>query len=138
MKKTAIRVPLLAGAIAGALVAGAPAASAAALGLSQADGVTAGQTITFSLSGLPADLTAVAVGQCKARVSGPADCNLGGSLLGSSDGQGVWQPNGGASITLVASVGGVDCTAAAGACIIGVTSLSNPTQILAATPLSFG
>ncbi|MEU7143261.1 neocarzinostatin apoprotein domain-containing protein [Nocardia sp. NPDC046473] len=125
-------------AIAAAVGAG-PAAAAPVLQISQTSGVAAGQTISVTVNGLAADLGSVAVGQCRAQVAGPADCNLPGTLLGKADEQGTWRPNGGSSaITLLGSVGGVDCTAAAGACIIAVTSLTDPGNILLATPLAFG
>ncbi|MEC3957749.1 neocarzinostatin apoprotein domain-containing protein [Nocardia sp. CDC153] len=126
---------VLTGLTAIALFGGATIAQAASVDVSQAWGVSAGQTISVSVSGLAPNLASVAVGQCTAQISGPSDCNLGGSLLGTADVQGNWS---GGSITLVASVGGVDCTAAAGACTIAVTSLTDPTNILASVPLSFG
>ncbi|MFC9437072.1 neocarzinostatin apoprotein domain-containing protein [Nocardia sp. NPDC057030] len=123
-----------------AIVGGAPAALAApALQVSQSTGVAAGQAITVTLDGLPANMPAVAVGQCKPQITGPGDCNLPGSMLGAADGQGRWQPNGDKrSIALVAAVGGTDCTAAPGACTISVTSLTNATEIIASVPLTFG
>ncbi|QLY28789.1 neocarzinostatin apoprotein domain-containing protein [Nocardia huaxiensis] len=128
-------------AVAGAAaLAGSPAAMAEpTLTLSVSTGVTAGQTVTVQLEGLPPDLPTVAVGQCKPQITTPADCNLGGSLMGRSDAQGMWQPNGGSrTLTLVASIGGVDCAAAPGACTVAVTSLTNPSDILASVPLDFG
>ncbi|MFD6159838.1 neocarzinostatin apoprotein domain-containing protein [Nocardia sp. NPDC060256] len=122
------------------LLGAAPAASAApALQVSQSTGLTVGQTITVTLTGLPANMPAVAIGQCKPQITGPADCNLPGSMLGAADGAGSWQPNGDKrAITLVADVGGSDCTAAPGACTISVTSLTNATEIIASVPLTFG
>ncbi len=106
---------------------------------SQTDNVTVGQQITVALDGLPPDMPQVAVGQCKPQIVAPSDCNLTGSLLGNADARGVWQPMAaGATVTLVAAVGGVDCTAAPGACTLAVTSLMNPSQILASVPLTFG
>ncbi|AYF77001.1 hypothetical protein D7D52_27935 [Nocardia yunnanensis] len=125
---------MLAGLTAVGLFGGAPA-QAASVSVSQSGAVAAGQSISVSVSGLAPDLASVAVGQCKAQISGPADCNLGGSLLGTADDQGNWYPG---SVTLVGSVGGVDCTAFAGACVIAVTSLTDPNNILASVPLSFG
>lgn len=122
------------------LLGGAPAAQAApALQLSNSTGLTVGQTITVTLDGLPANMAAVAVGQCKPQITGPGDCHLPGSVLGAADGQGHWQSNGGKQeITLVANVGGTDCAAAPGACTISVTSLTNATEILASVALTFG
>src|SRR5262245_15110472 len=121
--------------LAAAAIFGAAPAQAAQVQLSAADGVAVGQSIDVSVSGLTPNLTSVAVGQCTANISGPSDCNLGGSLLGTADADGNWQAG---SIGLVATVGGVDCTAAPGACTIAVTSLTDPTNILAAVPLRFG
>ncbi|MGW4247758.1 neocarzinostatin apoprotein domain-containing protein [Nocardia sp. NPDC004722] len=126
---------VLTGLTALALFGGATSAQAASVDVSQSWGVSAGQTVSVSVSGLTPNLASVAVGQCKAQISGPSDCNLGGSLLGTADAQGNWS---GGGITLVSSVGGVDCTAAAGACTISVTSLTDPNNILASVPLSFG
>ncbi|MBF6147592.1 MULTISPECIES: neocarzinostatin apoprotein domain-containing protein [Nocardia] len=125
---------VFAGLAAVAMFGGAPA-QAATIAVSQSGGVAVGQSISVSVSGLAPDLASVAVGQCTANISGPSDCNLAGSLLGTADGQGNWEAG---SIALVGSVGGVDCTAEAGACTIAVTSLTDPTNILASIPLSFG
>lgn len=139
MKIISTRLGILGAAAAATILGAAPATAAPAMQISQSSGVAAGQVISVSLDGLGADLGSVAVGQCKAQVAGPADCNLPGALLGKADAQGIWRSNGGSSaITLVGSIGGVDCTAASGACIIAVTSLTNPTNILLATPLAFG
>ncbi|MGV9678712.1 neocarzinostatin apoprotein domain-containing protein [Nocardia sp. NPDC003482] len=138
MIRTTIRSGIFAAAAVTAAVTAAPAHAYADLSLSASDGVSAGQTIGVSLSGLDANLDSVAVGQCKAQVSGPADCNLAGSLLGKADADGVWQPRGGSAVTLVGSIGGVDCAAAPGACVIAVTSLTDPGNILTSVPLTFG
>lgn len=139
MQLIGTRLGILAGLSAATVFGAGLAAATPALQLSQTTGVSAGQTISATVDGLGAGLGSVAVGQCKAQVAGPADCNLAGSLLGKADEQGRWQPNGGSgAITLVGSIGGVDCAATAGACIIAVTSLNNPTNILLATPLTFG
>ncbi|MCX4096866.1 neocarzinostatin apoprotein domain-containing protein [Nocardia sp. alder85J] len=126
--------PLLAAAAAFALL-GSATAQAASVQASQTGGVSVGQSVSVAVSGLAPNLSQVAVGQCTASISGPNDCNLGGSLLGNADGSGYLRAG---SITLVGSVGGVDCTASAGACTIAVTSLTDPYNILAAVPLSFG
>ncbi|WP_405495730.1 neocarzinostatin apoprotein domain-containing protein [Nocardia sp. NBC_00511] len=125
---------------AAALLATAPSAAAEpALHPSPAGDVTVGQTITISLDGLPPNLPTVAVGQCKPAVVAPTDCNLSGSLLGTADAQGVWQPGQrGRTIVLTASVGSLDCTAAPGACTLAVTSLTDPSHILTSVPLVFG
>ncbi|WP_167768715.1 neocarzinostatin apoprotein domain-containing protein [Nocardia sp. CS682] len=122
------------------LLGGVPTALAApALQVSQSTGLAVGQTVTVTLDGLPANMAAVAVGQCKPRIAGPGDCNLTGSMMGAADGQGSWQPTGDKrAITLVGAVGGTDCTAAPGACTISVTSLTNATEIIASVPLTFG
>ncbi|MFI6999239.1 neocarzinostatin apoprotein domain-containing protein [Nocardia sp. NPDC050175] len=140
MKLTGIHTAALATFTTIAVIGGTPAALAApALQVSQSTGLTAGQTITVTLDGLPANMAAVAVGQCKPQITSPGDCNLPGSMLGTADGQGKWQPNGDKrSIALVANVGGTDCTAAPGACTISVTSLTNATEIIASVPLTFG
>ncbi|WP_194818179.1 neocarzinostatin apoprotein domain-containing protein [Nocardia sp. XZ_19_385] len=140
MKHNAFRLAVLAAAACGGLLAAAPAALAApTLQLDASTGVAAGQTITVNLEGLDANLAGVAVGQCKPQVVAPTDCNLSGSLMGAADAQGVWQPRaGGRTLTLVGAVGGTDCTTAPGACAISVTSLTNPSQILASVPLTFG
>ncbi|MFD6159839.1 neocarzinostatin apoprotein domain-containing protein [Nocardia sp. NPDC060256] len=139
MKHIAIQLGIC-GAVAVAAVSGAGTAAAAPnLQLSQTSGVVAGQAISVTLDGLGADLGSVAVGQCKAQIAGPTDCNLPGSLLGRADAQGTWRSSGGGTaITLVGSIGGADCTAAAGACVIAVTSLNDPGNVLLATPLAFG
>ena len=134
MFRTGIRTSaLLAGVAAAALVGAAPAQ--AAWVDAQTGGVSVGQTVYVSVGGLAPGLSEVAVGQCAAVINGPGDCNLGGSLLGNADDQGNWQAGG---VTLVGSVGGVDCTAYAGACTLAVTSLTDPNNILTSVPLSFG
>lgn len=123
---------------AGVLSQCVPASASAALQLSQSSGVRVGQTISVSLAGLPPNLGEVAIGQCRPTVSTTSDCNLPGSLLGSANAQGTWQAGAnGRSITLVHTIGGTDCTAAAGACVIGVTSLINPTNMITTAPLTF-
>ncbi|WP_216908716.1 neocarzinostatin apoprotein domain-containing protein [Nocardia noduli] len=124
---------------AGLLATSPVAAADPALQVESHTGVAVGQSVTVRLEGLPANLPMVAVGQCKPLVKGPTDCNLPTALMGSADAAGVWKSQGGStSITLAADVGGVDCTSAAGACAIAVTSLTDPTAILAAVPLTFG
>ncbi|MCM6771928.1 neocarzinostatin apoprotein domain-containing protein [Nocardia sp. CDC159] len=138
MKTLAVSTGLVC-ATATALVALAPSAAAAPeLRPSQTDKVTVGQAISISLDGLPPNMPQVAVGQCKPQITTPGDCNLTGSLLGNADAQGAWRSlNGATSVTLTATVGGVDCTAAPGACTLAVTSLMNPAQILTSVPLNF-
>ncbi|WP_330180388.1 neocarzinostatin apoprotein domain-containing protein [Nocardia sp. NBC_01503] len=122
-----------------ALLATSPSAAAApVLHPTPSGAVTDGQTVTVALDGLPANLPTVAIGQCKPTITTPADCNLGGSLLGTADAAGTWQPGDrGSVITIVSKIGDVDCTAAPGACTLAVTSLTNPSAILAAVPLTF-
>ncbi|MFI6866054.1 neocarzinostatin apoprotein domain-containing protein [Nocardia sp. NPDC050406] len=140
MRKTGLRFGLLLAALVGTLVATAPTAVAApTLTLDESSGLTPGQTVTVALEGLPPNLPTVAVGQCKPQITLPTDCNLGGSIMGKADAQGKWQPNDGKYVvTLAASIGGVDCTSAPGACTIAVTSLTDASNILASVPLSFG
>ncbi|WP_040796355.1 neocarzinostatin apoprotein domain-containing protein [Nocardia higoensis] len=127
--------------VAGAAVLGATGTASAApsLWVSQTSGVSAGQTVSVSLSGITADLGSVAIGQCKSSVSSVGDCNLAGGLLGKADGAGKWVSNKGTNaITLVGSLGGANCAAAPGTCSMVVTSLNNPYNILATVPLTFG
>ncbi|TCJ97117.1 neocarzinostatin apoprotein domain-containing protein [Nocardia alba] len=144
MKKTAIRCAVMAAAttaaVLGSVVAGTPHAAAdVTVAPSANTGLSVGQSITVEVGGLPANLASVAVGQCKPAIVAPTDCNLTGSLLGTADDKGVWQPTGGKrTVTLIAAVGGTDCTTAAGACTLAVTSLTDPSKILASTPLAFG
>ncbi len=126
---------------AAALVCTPAAASAAAakLSLSKSSGLAPGDSINVvSLTGLKANLAQVYVAQCKAKVAGPTDCELSSALSGNADGSGTWKSAKGTSIKLVKAIGGVDCTAKAGACIIGVTSLTNPGNVIATAPLTFG
>ncbi|MEO3784371.1 neocarzinostatin apoprotein domain-containing protein [Actinocorallia sp. B10E7] len=126
---------------AAALVCAPSAASAAAakLTLSKSSGLAVGETINVvSLTGLKANLSQVYVAQCKAKVGGPTDCELGSALQGAADGSGKWKSSKGTAIKLVKTINGVDCTSKAGACIIGVTSLTNPGNVIATTPLTFG
>ncbi|GAB2839107.1 neocarzinostatin apoprotein domain-containing protein [Actinocorallia aurea] len=119
----------------------APSASAAAaqLSISKTSGLAAGDVVTVnSLTGLTPNLASVAVGQCLTAVKGPNDCNLTGSLLGKADASGKWVPPAkGNKITIVKTVGGKDCTVA-GTCIIGVTSLMNPSNIITKVAITFG
>jgi len=124
------------------LVCAPSAASAAAAGkltLSKSSGLAVGDTINVvSLTGLKANLTQVYVAQCKAKVGGPTDCELGSALQGSANAGGTWKSTKGTAIKLVKTINGVDCTSKAGACIIGVTSLTNPGAVIATAPLTFG
>ena len=100
--------------------------------------VKAGDAVTVSLEGLPPNLPMVTIGQCKAQVVAPTDCSLPTALMGTADAAGVWQANEGKdAITLAAEIGGVDCTSAAGACTLAVTSLTNPANIITSLPLDF-
>jgi hypothetical protein len=140
MRRNIFRSAVGAAATAVALLATAPLAAAGpTLHPSPIGDVTVGEVVTVAVDGLPPNLAQVAVGQCKPQVVAPTDCNLGASLLGSADAQGAWQPGmRGTTITLTASVGPVDCTAAPGACTLAVTSLTDPGHILASVPLTFG
>ncbi|MBF6182419.1 hypothetical protein [Nocardia otitidiscaviarum] len=139
MKSTVLRTAVPAAAATLALLVGSPAASAApTLEVSESSGVAPGQMITVKLAGLPPNLPTVAVGQCTPQITLPTDCQLSGSLMGRADEQGVWQPTGGRELALVEAVGGTDCTAAPGACTVAVTSLTDPSKILASVPLTFG
>ncbi|WP_194824423.1 neocarzinostatin apoprotein domain-containing protein [Nocardia sp. XZ_19_231] len=139
MKRIGTPLGILGAVAVAAIWSATPAAAAPTLQVSQSTGLAAGQTVTVTLDGLPANMPAVAVGQCKPQITGPADCHLAGSMLGAADGQGRWQPNPGkGGIALVATVGTTDCAAAPGACTISVTSLTNATEILASVPLTFG
>lgn len=140
MKFVTTRLGVLAAATGAAALAATGTASAGpALWVSQTSGVSVGQTVSVSLSGISADLGSVAIGQCKSSVASVADCNLAGGLLGKADGSGQWVSNKGTdAITLVGSLGGANCAAAPGTCIIAVTSLNNPYNILATVPLTFG
>lgn len=139
MKNIGLRLAVLTAVTAAGVLSQCASASAwASLQLSQASGVRVGQSISISLAGLPPNLAEVAIGQCKPHVSTTSDCNLPGSLLGNADGQGVWQPGmNGRSITLIRNIGGTDCTSAPGACVVGVTSLTNPNNIITTAPLTF-
>ncbi|WP_067720881.1 neocarzinostatin apoprotein domain-containing protein [Nocardia yamanashiensis] len=140
MNRSVTRCALLLTAAASGLLLSAPAAQAdATLRVSETSGLAAGHTVTVNLDGLPANLATVAVGQCKPQIVQPTDCNLTGSLMGRADEQGVWQPNGGnRTLTLVAAINGTDCATSAGACTVSVTSLTDPSHILASVPLTFG
>lgn len=140
MSSNGFRAVAIGAAAAAAVLMGNPVGYAApTLGLSESSGLTAGQSVTITLDGLPPNLPMVAVGQCKPQITQPTDCNLSGSRMGKVDEQGVWQPvDGNKTVTLVASIGGVDCGTAPGACTVAVTSLTNPSNILASTPLTFG
>jgi hypothetical protein len=131
---------LFAATAAAGLILAAPVATAApTLQLNESTGLSAGQSVTITLEGLPPNLTTVAVGQCKPQITVPADCNLTGSRMGKADENGKWQAlDGNDTLTLVAAVGGVDCTTGPGACVVAVTSLTQPGNLLASTPLSFG
>ncbi|MVU78115.1 hypothetical protein GPX89_12775 [Nocardia sp. ET3-3] len=140
MRRDILRGVAGAAVTAAALLATAPSATAApALHPTPAGEVSVGEVITIALDGLPANLPSVAIGQCKPAVTSPSDCQLDRSLLGNADAQGVWQPGQrGRTIVLTASVGGIDCTSAPGACTLAVTSLTNPTAIITSVPLTFG
>lgn len=130
---------LIAMAGAGVLALSDPAQAAVTLKMSKTTGLKVGDKIEIvTLTGLKPNLASVAVGQCKPRVAGPTDCNTSGSLLGTADAAGKWKPGAkGSTITVVAKIGSTDCTAKAGACIIGVTSLTDPSNVLATVPLTF-
>lgn len=130
---------LIAMAGAGVLALSDPAQAAVTLKMSKTTGLKAGDKIQIvTLAGLKPNLASVAVGQCKPRVAGPTDCHTSGSLLGTADASGKWKPGDkGSTITVVAKIGSTDCTAKAGACIIGVTSLTDPSKVLATVPLTF-
>ncbi|MBO2447853.1 LPXTG cell wall anchor domain-containing protein [Actinomadura barringtoniae] len=121
------------------LALGPPALAAPTLKMSKTTGLKAGDKIdVVSLTGLKPNLASVAIGQCKPVVTGTADCDISGALLGTADGSGKWKPGAkGSTITLLAKIGSTSCTAKAGACIIGVTSLTDPTNVLVKVPLTF-
>ncbi|MEV0248654.1 neocarzinostatin apoprotein domain-containing protein [Nocardia sp. NPDC050712] len=135
-----IRAPFVVLLAAAGLALTAPAASAApTLQLNESSGLAPGQAVTISLDGLPPNLTTVAVGQCKPQITLPTDCQLAGSRMGKADDKGKWQAlDGNNTLTLVSAIGDVDCTTGPGACVIAVTSLTQPGNLLASTPLAFG
>ncbi|WP_106403584.1 neocarzinostatin apoprotein domain-containing protein [Actinocorallia populi] len=119
--------------------AASASAAAAKLSLSKTSGLAVGDTVNVtSLTGLKANLAQVYVAQCKKKVAGPTDCELSSALSGNADASGTWKSSKGTAIKLVKTIGGVDCTSAAGACIIGVTSLTNPGDVIATASLTFG
>lgn len=60
------------------VVAAAPGFAAPTLTISQLTGLTDGQTITISGGGFQANLKTIAIGECTADYTGPADCNTAG------------------------------------------------------------
>ncbi|WP_051338628.1 neocarzinostatin apoprotein domain-containing protein [Streptomyces flavidovirens] len=121
----------------------APAAAAApSLTVSRSTGLVPGDKVTVSAKGLSPNQPFVPLGLCKPNPAGPTDCATApeSSVIGKTDASGVWHSassNGTtARITVKAKVGGVDCTAKAGACVIAVSITA--TRELAQAPLTVG
>ncbi|UGY91925.1 neocarzinostatin apoprotein domain-containing protein [Streptomyces gobiensis] len=120
----------------------APAAAAPSLTVSKSTGLVPGDKVTVSAKGLSPNQPFVPLGLCKPNPAGPTDCATApeSSVIGKTDASGVWHSassNGTtARITVKAKVGGVDCTAKAGACVIAVSITA--TRELAQVPLTVG
>ncbi|WP_179166739.1 neocarzinostatin apoprotein domain-containing protein [Streptomyces sp. CB03238] len=119
-----------------------PAAAAPSLTVSKSTGLVPGDKVTVSAKGLSPNQPFVPLGLCKPNPAGPTDCATApeSSVLGKTDASGVWRSassNGTtARITVKGKVGGVDCTAKAGACVIAVSITA--AKELAQVPLTVG
>ncbi|MER7106939.1 neocarzinostatin apoprotein domain-containing protein [Streptomyces sp. NPDC000229] len=120
----------------------APAAAAPQLTVSKSTGLAPGDTVTVSAKGLSPNQPFVPLGLCRPNPAAPTDCETApeSSVIGKTDASGVWHSassNGTtARITVKAKVGGVDCTAKAGSCVIAVSIMA--TRELAQVPLTIG
>lgn len=120
----------------------APAAAAPSLSVSKTTGLAPGDKVTVSAKGLSPNQPFVPLGLCKPNPSRPTDCETApeSSVLGKTDASGVWHSASSdsttAQITVKEKVGGVDCTAKAGACVIAVSITA--TRELAQEPLTIG
>lgn len=71
------------------LVTAPPSFAAPTLSISQTQGLQDGQKLTISASGYQASLGDIAIGQCIAGYTGPADCNtVGGAVFKDADASG--------------------------------------------------
>ncbi|MEU7282235.1 neocarzinostatin apoprotein domain-containing protein [Streptomyces sp. NPDC045431] len=120
----------------------APAAAAPSLTVSKSTGLAPGEKVTVSAKGLSPNQPFVPIGLCTPNPAKPTDCDTApeSSVIGRTDASGVWHSassNGTtARITVKGKVGGVDCTAKAGACVIAVSITA--TRELAQVPLTVG
>lgn len=143
---TSLRSTRCAGALAAASVLAAvvagPAAAAGTLTVSKSTGLAVGDRVTVSAKGLSPDQGFVPIGLCKPKPAGPADCETSpdAAVIGKTDASGVWHTaaNGAttAQITVKAQVGGADCAAKAGNCVIAVSI--SATKELVEVPLTVG
>lgn len=127
MRRNLIRGLAAAGAMLLAMLVGGPAWAAPTLNVSALTGLQDGQTLTISGGGFQANLSSIAIGQCVAGYTGPADCNTsGGATFKNADASGNVS-----SFTIVVKevFGAHDCTKVQ--CVIAAAPL--PTSSDAAT-----
>ena len=110
-----------------AIVNAPPSFAAPSLNVSQLTGLQDGQTVTISGGGYEPHLSNIAVGQCVAGYTGPADCNTAtGATFRNADASGSI---GSFTIVVKEKFGSVDCTV--DQCVIAAAPL--PTTSDAAT-----
>ncbi|MFF3214369.1 neocarzinostatin apoprotein domain-containing protein [Streptomyces sp. NPDC002886] len=117
----------LAAAAALVAVSAAPSAAAGTLTVSKSSGLTVGEKVTVSATGLSPNQGFVPIGLCKPKPTGPADCETSpdSAVIGKTDASGVWHSaaNGAATaqITVKATAGAANCAAKPGNCVIAVS-----------------
>jgi hypothetical protein len=90
------------------IVTAPPSFAAPTLKVSATTGLTDGQVVTISGSGFEANLSSIAIGQCKADYVGPADCNTsGGATFKNADATGNVSSF---TIKVKEQFGSTDCT----------------------------
>ena len=122
------------------LFGAAPAYAAASLTVSKTTGLKDGDRVTVNGSGFSPNMKQIAVGQCKAGMKGPSDCNLaGGATFVNADASGKIPT---VTLSVKEKFGSFDCTRIK--CIIGAQILpqaGTPAEVAANTSIveiSFG
>ncbi|MGA3565672.1 neocarzinostatin apoprotein domain-containing protein [Melissospora conviva] len=122
------------------LFGAAPAYAAASLTVSKTTGLKDGDRVTVNGSGFSPNMKQIAVGQCKAGMKGPSDCNLaGGATFVNADASGKIPT---VTLSVKEKFGSFDCTQIK--CIIGAQILpaaGTPAEVAANTSIveiSFG
>ncbi len=103
------------------VVTAPPGFAAPTLNVSQLTGLTDGQKLTVSGGGFKANLSSIAIGQCRAGYTGPADCNTAtGATFRTADANGSV---GSFTIIVKEKFGTTDCTKVQ--CVIAAAPLPN-------------
>jgi hypothetical protein len=118
------------------LVAPLPAGATPSITVTPSTGLTAGQMVNVSGSGFNPNASLVSA-ECKAGPVSTSDCGTGNSVFAVADGTGAYAFDSSVRSFLNTANGPVDCTTAAGVCVIAVADSTDLSGTAVTAPLSF-